>query len=254
MYLDFLNSILIVGVIFFLLIIMRKVRKIHLWSYTVESNIINKTENVLSQIEALLGLYADLELDKSLPKTRGWAGSPDFLWYITRLTQKEKPYVVLECSSGVSTVVLAKSLKLIGCGHVYSLDHDPVFSEKTRDELRRHGLSDWATVIDAPLVGHEINGKKWMWYSLDGLPKNLSVDLLVIDGPPTSVGYLARYPAGDLLFKFLKENATIVLDDANRVDEKKIREMWAKEFSISEVEVGPCEKGISVFKKINKLS
>lgn len=251
MYLEFLNLILTFFVIFFVILILIKVRKIHLWSYTVESNIIDKSENVLSQIEALLGLYADLALEKSLPKTRGWAGSPDFLWYITRLAQKDKPYVVLECSSGVSTLVLAKSLKLNGCGHVYSLDHDPVFSKKTRDELERHGLNDWATVIDAPLVCHEINGKKWKWYSLDRLPKNISVDLLVIDGPPTGVGDLARYPAGALLFKLLKENATVVVDDASRVDERKIREMWAAEFSLSEVVVGPCEKGISVF-KINK--
>ena len=161
MFLSLLNLALIIIVLFFVLVLLIKIKKIHLWTYEFKNELEKKTENVISQIEALLGLYADLELKKSIPKTRSWAGSPDFLWNIARLAQKNKPQVVVECSSGVSTVVLAQSVKINGVGHIYSLDQDSVFAEKTREELKRHGLSEWATVIDAPLVNYEINGKKW---------------------------------------------------------------------------------------------
>lgn len=250
MYLDLLNFILIIMLLILILIVLRKIRKIHLWSYEIQNDLENKTDNVISQIESLLGLYTDLELKKSIPKTRGWAGSPDFLWNIVRLAQKNKPLVVVECSSGVSTVVLARALKLNGTGHVYSLDHDPVFAERTREELRRHDLSDWATVIDAPLVDYDIKGSSWKWYSLAKFPDKIEIDLLVIDGPPASIGNLARYPAGSLLFKYLNKIGYIVLDDANRVDEKKICKEWEKEFSINNVTSGDCEKGLILLQKI----
>lgn len=249
MFFDVLNFALIIIVLFFVIVMLIKVKKIHLWSYGIQDELEKKTENVISQIESLLGLYADLELKKSIPKTRGWAGSPDFLWNIARLTQKHKPRVVVECSSGVSTVVLAQSLKLNGSGHVYSLDHDPVFAEKTREELRRHDLCEWATVIDAPLVDHEIKGVSWKWYSLEKFPRNIEIDLLVIDGPPGSIGSLARYPAGFLLFKLLTKDSFVVLDDASRSDEKQMCSLWENEFLIDNVSAESCEKGLVLFHK-----
>lgn len=243
MFLDLLNFSLIIIVLFLVLVVLRKVKKIHLWTYEIKNELEEKTENVISQIESLLGLYADLELKKSIPKTRGWAGSPDFLWNIARLAQKNKPRVVVECSSGVSTVVLAQSLKLNGSGHVYSMDHDPVFAEKTRQELLRHNLEDWATVVDAPITQHHIADKKWPWYSLEFLPDNFSIDMLVIDGPPTHIGEFARYPAGPLLFDKLNNTGVVFLDDAGRESEKDVLARWEIEFSdLKQVEIS-CEKG-----------
>jgi rhodanese-related sulfurtransferase len=247
MYLDVINFILNIVIIFSVLFTLRKIRKIHQWTFKNNDDLANKSGNVISQIEALLGLYTDLNFKKSIPKTRGWAGSPDFLWNIARLAQGNKPQLVLECSSGVSTVVLAQALKLNGSGHVYSLDHDPLFAEKTREELKRHGLKNWATVIDAPLVDYEIKGEKWRWYSMSNLPDEIKIDLLVIDGPPASVGNLARYPAGPLLFKSLNEKGMIALDDADRNHEKQIFKLWHKEFSISRVAADPGEKGFALF-------
>lgn len=220
-----------------------KIKKIHIASYETKNKIIEIENNLFKQIESLVGLYFDLKFEKSLPFTRGWAGSPDFLMTISRHVIEKKPEVILECSSGVSTVVLAQSLRINGSGHVYSIDHDPRFAEKTRQELIRHGLTDWATVIDGPLVKHTIDNKQWDWYSLENLPQDLSVDMLVIDGPPEFIGEMARYPAGPLLFEKLNKEAAVFLDDALRVDEKNILSNWLREYTDFKHTEIDCEKG-----------
>ena len=230
-------------IIFINLVLLWKVRKIHLHLYSLE-RFIDKNKNTLfAQVEALLGLYHDLKFLKGLPKTRNWAGSPDFLFFIAKVAQSKSPTVIIECSSGVSTVVLAQCCKLNGQGHVYSLEHESVFAEQTRVELSRHQLNDWATIIDAPLRKHYISGQEWLWYSLDNLPDSLSVDMIVIDGPPSCIQRLARYPAGPMLFEMLKKSGSIILDDTLREDEQKIVEMWKKEFhQFNRIDVD-CEKG-----------
>jgi predicted O-methyltransferase YrrM len=97
---------------------------------------------------------------------------------------KAKPRNILECSSGVSTIVLAQCAKLNGCGHVISLEHDSQYAEMTRKQLIEFQLQEFATVIDAPLVDVAVDGDLYKWYSLAHLPES-KFELLVIDGPPT---------------------------------------------------------------------
>ena len=181
-----------ISILLIVLVVLWKVRKIHLHLYSLEGFIDKNKDTLFAQVEALIGLYYDLKFSKSLPKTRGWAGSPDFLLFIAKVAQSKCPTVIIECSSGVSTVVLAQCLKLNGQGHVYSLEHESVFAEQTRMELKRHQVNEWATIIDAPLKKHYISGQEWLWYSLDNLPENLRVDMIVIDGPPSFIQNLAR--------------------------------------------------------------
>ena len=228
-------------VFFICLLVFRKVRKIH--NYRIEHVVRQSVNNMFVQVESLIGLYNDLDLEKSLPKTRGWAGSPDFLMFIAKTAQKNKPRTIIECSCGVSTIALAQSLKLCGQGHVYSLEHEPKFAELTREELERHDLKDWATIIDAPLVKHQIHAQEWVWYSLESLPKNIEADLIVIDGPPKTIGYLARYPAGPCLFCMLSERGVVIVDDTSREDEQEIIKMWKNEYSKVNITYFQLEKG-----------
>ena len=50
--------------------------------------------------------------------------------------------------------------------------------------------------------------------------------MLVIDGPPRTTQFLARYPAVPLLHKYFADKALILLDDANREDEVIIVGKW----------------------------
>tara|TARA_R110002126_G_scaffold36678_6_gene111229 strand:- start:1022 stop:1798 length:777 start_codon:yes stop_codon:yes gene_type:complete len=240
----------LLAVLVLLLYVLWKVRAVHLKVYDV-MDAVRQTQdrdlvNHFQQSQLVRILEHELDLDRPLPALRGWAASPDFLLVITRHARDRRPKIVVECSSGVSTIVLARVAQLNGQGHVYSLEHDPVFGAQTRQELHARGLAEWATVIDAPLTEHRIDGDAWPWYSLENLPVD-EIDQIVIDGPPYSVGPLARYPAGPLLFGKVREDGAAFLDDADRVEETEISERWVRELSGWKMNTEYCEKGCRRF-------
>jgi len=211
------------------------------------SRIQRESQNLFVQGEALYGLYADLGFRRSLPSTRGWAASPDFLSVLAHHVLQARPKVILECGSGVSTVVLARACELNGMGRVYSLEHLPDFAERARSELHRHGLDGHGEIIDAPLMRHSLEGMEWSWYGLQELPP-IQVDMLVIDGPPKATGPLARYPAGPLLFPHLNPGASVFLDDAHRQDEQDAVARWLRERPDLICNWVPSEKGCAILR------
>lgn len=206
-------------------------------------------DNLYSQLEALGNLYRDLEFTASLPNTRGWAACPDFLHLIARHALTTRPEVTVECSSGVSTLVLAQCMARIGRGHVFSLEHDAEFAQKTTEHLVRLGLQEFATVVHAPLTVYAFEGREHRWYDLANLTAD-RIDLLVIDGPPAATCPMARYPAGPLLFSRLGEGAYVFLDDAAREEERAAVDFWSRKESVSIVErLLRTEKGCAVLVK-----
>jgi predicted O-methyltransferase YrrM len=244
------SLLLIAAVAAVSILMLHKVRAMHLMLYAQQEGPRREAELLFRQTEALQGLYAELGLEKSLPSTRGWAASPDFLLELATHVRTAKPLMALECSSGVSTLVLARCMQLNGSGKVVSLEHDGLYADETRRQLQRHGLSDWAVVIDAPLTRHVLGGDIWPWYALAGLendmPAGQPIDLLVIDGPPQAIRPLARYPAGPLLFGRLRAGAAVFLDDAARPGEQAILARWKTEFPALRQSSRRCEKGCAV--------
>lgn len=230
-----------------------KIWRIHQGLYRAEaklSRIQREFQNLFTQLETLYGLYADLTFQKSLPPTRGWAASPDFLGVLARHVTQARPKAILECGSGVSTVVLARACELNGIGRVYSLEHLPDFAERIRSELSRHGLAGHAEILDAPLTRHTLDdGSEWSWYGLRALPP-IQFDMLVIDGPPNTTGPLARYPAGPLLFPHLEPGASVFLDDTHRKDEQETVARWLRERPDLICSWVPSEKGCAVLRKV----
>jgi len=195
------------------------------------------------QIQAFTDLSHLLQLPWPLPPLRGWAASPDFLLLLAEHVLQKKPKCIVECSSGASTIVLAQCAKINGYGHIQSLEHDAHYADKTRQQLIKQKLQDWATVIDAPLRDYKFNEQKYRWYTLNEQIKSSCIDMLVIDGPPASLGHCARYPAGPLLLPLLNENGMVFLDDADRPDEQKIIQRWIDEFKKLDAHRYNCEKG-----------
>lgn len=226
-------------------LVFHKVRRIHVMMFDQTNELKKSTDNNYTQIEALMGIYQSLELEGALPALRGWAGSPDYLLTLTNTVLKEKPKSVVECGSGSSSVVIAAALKKNGVGHLYSLDHSAEFAEKTRCLLDDLGLSEWVTVLDAPLIEIQLNGEVFSWYDVSKLNVE-SIELLNVDGPPLRTNRNARYPVLPILSDNLSGGATILLDDAGRQDELETVQRWKSEGLIDTDEYIATEKGLAI--------
>jgi len=178
------------------------------------SQIKSELSHVYSQVEALEQLLPLLKLTSPLPPSRGWAASPDFLLSLYEISKRTRPRLVVELGSGVSTLVLAKS----GAKKIISFDHSLEYGESTRAMLKNHKVSGVEIRIDE-LQNYEAG---YSWYSRASLKAISRIDLLVIDGPPSSTNADARYPALEFLLPLLSPKATVILDDANRADERKL--------------------------------
>ena len=115
---------------------------------------------------------------------------------------------------------------------------------KTQELLRLHGLERFASVLHAPLIPISLPEWSGEWYSHDVLPRELRIDLLVIDGPPAFVSKMARYPAIPLLHERINALGAVFIDDADREDEMEALKKWLHKFAdLTRLEVPRCEKG-----------
>ncbi len=194
------------------------------------------------QLEALDWLQAELQLAHPLPPARGWAAAPDALAELVHLVDRARPAQVVELGSGVSTIVIARRLQQLGHGRLVALDHLPAFASQTRAELARQGLAEVATVVDAPLVDVRIDAETWRWYAL-GADVPARIDALFVDGPPGTMGPLARYPALPLLRDRLTPGAIVFVDDGDRADEQEIVRRWQAQDDGLEARHLPLSKG-----------
>ncbi len=186
----------------------------------------SSVRSVLDQ-QGTVALYSVLSPTKPLPEMGGFALTASKCATLMRLILHEKPVEVVELGSGVSTIVMAYCLRKNGKGRIRSFDHDAVFAEQTRKMLRQHKLDDIATVVHAPLIPlDDVNGR--LWYDKSKFGVISSIDLLFVDGPPRRSARLARYPALDYFVEELKPGSWVVLDDADRKDERRIAEMWSR--------------------------
>lgn len=194
------------------------------------------------QTEALVSLTAALDPVAPLPPTRGWAASPDFLRCVVESVFRKRPRLVVELGSGVSTIVVSYALKRLGQGKLLSLDHEADYAAATRARLGQHGLTDVAQVIHAPLRSVDVNGQSHIWYETSELSLPCAIDILVVDGPPTSVQSLARFPALALFAASLAPDGEVFLDDGHREDEQAVVRRWVAELGFA-AEPLETEKG-----------
>lgn len=200
------------------------------------------------QIEALSALYYEARPNRAFPPTRSWAASPDLLRYLFQTTDTSGVRSILECGSGVTTIVLAYALRSQGSGRVVSLEHLEQYADLTRAALRDHELEDWAEVRLAPLEPVELDGRTWPWYDLGAVPQG-PFDLVLVDGPPGDTGSYARFPAMPLLYDRMAMGGIVVLDDCTRADEREIADIWGERYPSLARETLRHEKGTVVFRR-----
>ncbi len=238
--------VLLLVVIFFAVLIYRKL-VINFQDARAE------TRHAAAQQQALLYLFQNIKPRKALPQMRSYAASPDFLCLLYDLIRERRPGLVLECGGGVSTLISGYALEQNQSGRVIALEHDARYAQQTEREIGRQGLQQRATVLHAPLCNYTLGDYSIPWYSLKDLPEELKIDLLVVDGPPSTLHELARYPAFPLLRRRLSGQAVILVDDCIRAAEKRMIEMWVKEMPELKIEWVFTEKRAAVLQK-SKIS
>lgn len=168
-------------------------------------------------------------LGQALTTLGNWGVDPDFARLIATAVEAE-PGLVVELGSGVSTQLIASILEENGTGRLVSVDHDRLFADRTVEQLRRQGSSR-AEVIVAPLRPQTFGDTAAEWYDADAVRSALpdgEIDLLVIDGPPTTTTW-SRWPALEVLGARLAPGATILLDDGRRRPERATARRWSRE-------------------------
>jgi predicted O-methyltransferase YrrM len=148
---------------------------------------------------------------------------------LAREVAVNRPATVVELGSGTSTLIIGLQLQRSGSGHLYSLEHDPVFAQRTMQQVRALGLEQVVSVLVAPLAPTTLGPETFTWYAVpDEVAALARIDLLLVDGPPqyTDRAGTPRYPALPVLGDRLVPGSIVVVDDAFRDAEKRMLERW----------------------------
>ena len=156
----------------------------------------------------------------------GWAASPDLLRRIIHEASRAQGNI-LECGSGLSTLLLAFQQQNRPGFHV-ALEHDPEYAKRIEKWLRRLGLaSDQLALTEIRSYDSDYD-----WYEIDGYVRQYTYSLVVCDGPPggTKGG---RYGLLPQMMPYLNRPCLILLDDAARASERGVLDRWESEFCAS---------------------
>lgn len=236
--------------------------------------------NSVKQIENFISIQNYLGTGEGLSDFHGWPISPDVGLFLIEKIRERRHDLIIEFGSGTSTALFARTLQISrpkasskqqkvpvkgvkrsaparSTRQVYAFEHDQLYLHKTQALLEAQGLLAWVALNHAPLVDWTDDSGEYLYYDCEAAlaeaAKRLGGQcrrvLVLIDGPPGATCDYARYPAVPQIFKHLAQHEIdVVLDDANRPEEKVVIELWRaywKNRSIRIVEnFVPSEKGL----------
>jgi hypothetical protein len=146
---------------------------------------------------------------------------------------------IIEFGAGYSTLLIASLLKQHDISAKFAaVDHDEKWILSLERIAKKQGLTELVSFIHAPLERTEYRlSDNTEWYSEEVLKQRLvsEIDLVLVDGPPSSFQKFSRYPAIPFLKdqRKLGENFSIFLDDTYRTGESKILDLWSKSLGIT---------------------
>lgn len=168
-------------------------------------------------------------------------------WALDRHTAQElsahlhlaQPRCIVECGSGMSTVLLAEYAQATGAS-VVSLEHDDAYAAKTRSELEQRGLERYVDLRVRSLTELDTPVGRLPWYG-SGLPSG--IDFALVDGPPGKIG---RHAALFALMPLMRRDGAweVWLDDAAREGELNCMALWRTQWTFRD-ELIPTPKGLA---------
>ena len=128
---------------------------------------------------------------------------------------------VLECGSGLTTIVLGAIAQKRGYRH-WALEHQEAWTVRVHEFLARYGI-DSVALLHAPLKRYA----GFDWYDVPAnLPTNFS--LVICDGPPGKT-HGGRYGLVPLMRDRMASGCVILLDDGDRAGEQSVAQRWEAE-------------------------
>ncbi len=162
-----------------------------------------------------------------------WSIEKEFAKYLIYRIITSRPINVVELGSGLSSLIMLKTLNKLGYYYTLtSFESDKCFLEMTKNLLISEGVYNEKKVklIHSSISDNEINSTIYKWYTVDDFLFSFDkIDLLFVDGPPGGLCRNSRYPAVNVIRKYIREGSVIILHDAKRIDEIEIVEMWKKD-------------------------
>jgi predicted O-methyltransferase YrrM len=138
---------------------------------------------------------------------------------------------ILECGSGLSTLLIGTVAKQRGQGH-WALEHTEEWAARVRKYLNRYEIPS-VVICATPLKDYGT----YCWYDAPsgGMPDSFA--LVICDGPPGTIKG-GRYGLVPIMGSRLRPGCVVLLDDAGREQERAIAARWATELGASLQELG----------------
>jgi len=178
----------------------------------------------------------------------GWTLDGETITFLWNLLQQEQPRVIIECGSGLSTLVFARGFETYGFGSsnscsLVSLEQNLWVKKAVETRLQACGLEHHVSVM------HSRVSRARGEYQLD--PNTLrahlgseKADWVVIDGPAGPDG--CRASTLPLLAQFCRPGARWFLDDAYRDGELEVLNNWRGLTGVRVEGIYPIGKGLGV--------
>lgn len=137
------------------------------------------------------------ELEAYAKENKVPIAEPETARLISVITKLHRPKRILEvgCAIGYSAIIMSESLKR--GGHITTLEYDPEMVRIARENIKRAGLSDKITVIEA-------DAKDYISY----LEDSESYDIVFLDGPKAHYLFML-----DDAVRLLKKGGLLISDN-----------------------------------------
>jgi hypothetical protein len=146
---------------------------------------------------------------------------------------------VLECGSGLSTILVGAIAKSRGLRHL-ALEHEPEWARRVQGYLDKYRI-DSAKLCVKPLKDYG----EFSWYDPPTEAMSDSFAMVICDGPPgTTKG--GRYGLGAIMTQCLQPGCIILLDDAGREQERLIARRWEAELDVASEMCGTAKPYIKM--------
>ena len=213
-----------------------------LLSLAIYRRLVERIDDARVLNEAAVALYHALRPVAPLPLLHDYALAPDSALLLHKLLCEKSPEVVVETGSGASTLVIAYTLKALGKGKLISLELDDDHARRTREDVHRHGLDAWVTVVQAPLRDVVVDGAHYVWHDTRALADVSAIDVVFDDGPPLHLGPSLRYAGLPLLQPKLALDAAYCINFV-AAEERRTVARWPARDPAWHAEWFPTTKG-----------